>query len=277
MIAVKLMGGLGNQMFQYAFGKKLSLMTGKPLMLDKSFLDRRDLGNNFTYRNFDLDIFKLNFNFLNSSRPLVHVLEPHFHYSSDTVAKASSLLNQGHSLLIEGYWQSEKYFQDIREQIIKDFTFVNDIKERKLFDNVLQAIGESNSVLINVRRTDYLNTDFHGVMGLDYISQARKIVTSKINDAKFFVFSDDIEWCRSNLSDSNTTIVDHSFAGEKFSSYLQLMSKCKHFIIPNSSFAWWSVYLSESKNKLVVSPKNWFSPTKKIDTSDIYLEDWIRV
>ena len=278
MIVVKLMGGLGNQMFQYAFGKKLSYINNVPLYLDKSFLERRDFGKNFTYRNFDLDIFSLSANFLNTNtNSFLYAKEPHFRYSESVVNNLSYLLKQGNNVLIDGYWQSEKYFRDIVDVIKKDFNFINKIENDQSLSEILKKINNCNSVLINVRRTDYLNSNFHGVMGLEYIENAKKIIKSKIPNVNFFVFSDDIDWCNNNLKNDDTIIVDHSFSGYKFSSYLQLMSKCKHCIIPNSSFAWWAVYFNNNAEKLVIAPKNWFSDSSNIDASDIYLENWIKI
>jgi hypothetical protein len=130
--------------------------------------------------------------------------------------------------------------------------------------------------MINVRRADYLNTDFHGVYGIDYIKSAVKIIESKIENPKYFIFSDDIEWCVENVNLPNMTIVNHFYKGSKFSHYLQLMMNCKHFIIPNSSFAWWSAWLSKSSDKIVIAPKRWFN-RDDINTNDLIPENWIRI
>jgi hypothetical protein len=120
-----------------------------------------------------------------------------------------------------------------------------------------------------------IHTDFHGVMGNDYIMRAVDIIESKIENPTYFIFSDDVEWCKENIHLKNMKIVDHSYAGEKFNYYLQLMISCKHFIIPNSSFAWWSAWLNTNSDKIVIAPKNWFNVD--IDTSDLIPDNWIRI
>jgi hypothetical protein len=263
MISVTLMGGMGNQMFQYSLGRSLSIKNNLPMNLDLFFLNRRDFGPNFVYRNYDLDIFNIRPEFGSGGEV---VKEPHFQYSEDI----HNLVVDKH-INIEGYWQTPKYFSNIESIIRNDFQFVNLVTESDL----LNSIRNSNSVMINVRRTDYLNTDFHGVMGNDYIMRAVDIIESKIENPTYFIFSDDVEWCKENIHLKNMTIVDHSYAGEKFNYYLQLMISCKHFIIPNSSFAWWSAWLNTNTDKIVISPKNWFN--MDIDTSDLIPDNWIRI
>lgn len=276
MIVVKLMGGLGNQMFQYAFGKRLSIESNVELRLDKSFLSRRDLGENFTYRNYDLDIFNIDEKFDIPQLNGFLVKEPHFHYSENLCSQLLNICKTGKDVFLEGYWQSEKYFKNIDLIIRNCFQLKQELIEDKNL-KILDEIKNHNSVMINVRRSDYLNTNFHGVMSIDYFNEAKKIVKSKLKNVKFFVFSDDIPWCLENLKSEDSVIVDHSHAGYKFSNYLKLMSECKHFIIPNSSFAWWSVYLSNNQEKIVISPKNWFSHSSGLNYSDLYCEGWVKL
>jgi hypothetical protein len=113
-------------------------------------------------------------------------------------------------------------------------------------------------------------------MGTDYISNAKKIVESKVENPHYFIFSDDVEWCKENIKFENMTLVDHSYKGDRFSYYLQLMSNCKHFIIPNSSFAWWSAWLNTNQDKVVVAPKQWFTDSN-INTNDLIPSSWIRI
>ena len=263
MISVTLMGGMGNQMFQYALGRSLSIKNRLPMNLDLSFLNRRDFGPNFVYRNYDLDIFNINPNFGTGGDI---VKEPHFQYSEDLLN-----MNIDRHINIEGYWQTPKYFNNIEDIIRNDFQF-NDIVPES---NLLNSIRNTNSVMINIRRTDYLNTNFHGVMGNDYIMRAVEIIKSKVENPNYFIFSDDVQWCIENIHLENMTIVDHSYAGNKFNYYLQLMINCKHFIIPNSSFAWWSAWLNNNTDKVVIAPKNWFN--MDIDTSDLIPDNWIRI
>jgi hypothetical protein len=278
MIIVKLMGGMGNQMFQYAFARSISLKTNTEFKIDLSFLKRRDLGENFTYRDFDLDIFNIPENIIKEIQTdnLQSVSEKMFSYSQETVNTIEQ--NIGNDLYLDGYWQSYKYFEEFEDYIKKDFTFKNLVENNKDTNvkNMFNDIIKSNSVMVNIRRSDYLNNNFHGVMGSDYINESSKIIESKIDNPKYFVFSDDIEWCKENIKLNNMVIVDHKYKGDRFDLYLQLMKSCKHFIIPNSTFAWWAAWLSDNKNKIVISPKSWFTDFN-INTNDLIPSNWVRI
>lgn len=274
MIIVKLMGGLGNQMFQYAFGKKLSFFLKKPLKIDLSFLNRRDLGFNFIYRDYCLDVFKLNVDFLNEPVEYTNINESYFHYSSDI--ENFIYKNYNKNILLDGYWQTPLYFNDIQNIIKQDFVFKNNVLNEISFKNLIHDIKTSNSVMVNVRRTDYLNTNYHGVMGIDYFEKCVNVLQQKIDNPKFFIFSDDIEWCKQNLKIKNSFFVDHFYAGKKFEYYLQLMIMCNHFIIPNSTFAWWSAWLSENPSKIILCPSKWFNDTS-INTADLIPPTWFKL
>ena len=147
MISVTLMGGMGNQMFQYALGRSLSIKNNTKMNIDLSFLNRRDFGPNFVYRNYDLDIFNIRPEFGSGGEV---VKETQFQYSEDIFN-----IHIDKHINIEGYWQTPKYFSNIESIIRNDFRFVNLVPESDL----LNSIRNTNSVMINVRRTDYLNTD----------------------------------------------------------------------------------------------------------------------
>jgi hypothetical protein len=178
-----------------------------------------------------------------------------------------SLTSDSDNIYIDGYWQSPKYF-DNTSDYFKNFKY----PIKKESSELMHDIINSNSIMINIRRTDFVNNDFSGCFGRDYIDKS--LLNFKEIDYKIFIFSDDIEWCEENLSDLGT-IVSHDHKGYKFSNYLQLMSLCKFFIIPNSSFAWWSAYLSNS-SKMVCYPENWIlNYHKKIE--DLFPENWIKI
>ena len=149
-----------------------------------------------------------------------------------------------------------------------------------------ERIRSAESVCVNVRRGDYVSSpssiEFLGFVGTEYYSESIKIIYARVTNPTVFVFSDEIEWCIDNLRfDCPTTFVGHEYAGEKFRDYLYLMSLCKHFIIPNSTFGWWGAWLSNSKG-IVVAPKKWFNATKwfngtDLDTSDLIPAGWIRL
>jgi len=279
MIIVRLKGGMGNQMFQYAFGRALSLKYNTPLKLDLSFLKNKNMGLNFVYRDYDLNLYNISEDFDFTWDEINVLAEPEYgdlSFNQKFVDFISNNFNK--KIMIDGYWQTVNYFLGYEDQIKNDFEF-RDKVELSNNQNILDMynkINNSNSVLINVRRTDFLNGDFHGVMGMDYINNAVDIIKSKVDNIHFFVFSDDIEWCQENIKFDNMTIVDHSYKGDRFGYYLQLMKSCKHFIIPNSSFAWWSAWLSQSENKIVIAPKKWLN-SNLVYTNDLIPSDWIRI
>jgi len=299
MIVVKLKGGMGNQMFQYAFGKYLATKYNTEIKLDLSFLLDRIHRENFVFRNYDLDIFKLKevnfakendlakFGLSNSrllnlfyKRILGHtnkylvIREKHFHFDDNE-------LSFPNNVYLDGYWQSEKYFIDIENEIRSDFGFKN-----KLFGeckNLAEIIESIQSVCVHVRRADFVHLEssakIHGFIGQDYFYKAVDLLSEIINDFEIFVFSDNIDWCIENLSfTKNTTFVTHVYKDEKIGNHLHLMTKCKHFIISNSTFSWWGAWLSNNHDKIVVAPKRWFADEKMNNqTQDLIPESWIRL
>ena len=254
-VVVKLMGGLGNQMFQYEFGKNISNITNRKLILDLSFLNKRDLGPDFVYRNYDLDIFNLkNVSIVNQYNDdydlIVEDFNPDLTIESINTIIKEIIQNTSNTIYLDGYWSSPQYFNKI------DFTFNDECLTQS--NDLLFNIQNTNSVMLNIRRSDFLNNNFHGTYGKEYILKGINKLKLQFTDLKFFIFSDDIEWCKDNLHDiPNSTIVTHEHKGNKFYNYFLLMSECKHFIIPNSTFAWWAAYLSKNKNKKVLYPEIW--------------------
>jgi hypothetical protein len=293
MIVVKLMGGLGNQMFQYALGKSLSRRLHTSFKLDLGFLLDRTPRENFVFRNYDLDVFCLQAQIATPTEtnafipkkpngpvgktlekikskidPYKYFYEPHFHY-------AAEVFNLPKNTYLDGYWQSPKYFDRIEAEIRKDFEFKHPLPEAA--NSLAQHISQENSVCINVRRQDFLNNSFHGVCDMKYFNPAIKIMSSKVDSPHFFIFSDDPQWCIENFKlDAPVTFVGHEFKGPKFSDYLRLMALCKHYIIPNSSFAWWATWLNPDKNKIVIAPQIWFAD-EKWDPKDLIPATWTRV
>jgi hypothetical protein len=296
MIVVKLMGGLGNQMFQYAFAKNLAIKNRTSLKLDLSFLLDKTPREHFIFRDFDLDIFSFNYEIIKTKELIeflnyqdksflkkiksrfidktVYLKENKFHFEKENLFFSKNIY-------IDGYWQSEKYFSDIGELIRNEFSFIYKFSEseQKLNNNIIS----SNSICINYRRTDYVNSqksiETHGFIGEEYYDNAINSIVEKVENPCFYIFSDDIEWCIENVKiDYPTVFVDHSYKGIKFSSYLQLMKNCKHFIIPNSTFAWWAAWLSENENKIIICPKNWFKDINLQNQSeDIIPLSWMKI
>ena len=138
-------------------------------------------------------------------------------------------------------------------------------------------IESSMSICLNVRRGDFVTNPHHGTCSLYYYSQAIEYIVDRVKDAYFYIFSDDIEWCKKNMQINYPfTMVTHDIAGEKFKYYLKLMVDCKHYIIPNSTFGWWAAWLNTNPDKIVIAPKQWFRKPE-IDTSDVIPRGWLRI
>ncbi|HTV41928.1 MAG TPA: glycosyltransferase [Candidatus Sulfotelmatobacter sp.] len=275
-VVVKLQGGLGNQMFQYAAGLALARRTKSQLILDLSFLLDRSPRPDFTYRDFDLPIFKLApdchvmRNGAAYKKELRCVAEKHFHFDPE-------IERLGANVYLDGYWQSPRYFESALDEVRQSFEFVSEIGPEARA--VLTAIQNCESVCLNVRRADFISNPrtraIHGLCGEAYFQAAVRRIAGKIKSPHFFIFSDDIEWCRrANLvGNMPCTFVPHNLAGPRFATYLQLMKSCKHFILPNSTFGWWAAFLNESRNKIVIVPKPWFSDPN-INTADLIPAGW---
>ncbi len=289
MIKIKLAGGLGNQMFQYAIGRSLSRKYNTELALDLSFLIDRSYGDKFVYRDYYLDMFDISFDEVIEKWPLNKLLinkiaqryrinlpgvsvESQFHFDA-------SKMKCGDDCYLVGYWQSPKYFCDISETLRKDFTFKKTIKPSS--EVLMDRIRNTNAVCLNVRRTDYVGNKLHEVCDVKYYHDALDLITRKIGERTVYVFSDDVEWCADNLK----IYGDHVFVGHEhahttdfknFDAYLYMMSNCKHFIIPNSTFAWWAVWLNRGGGGIVIAPKRWFNDAKII-TEELYDSNWIRL
>jgi Glycosyl transferase family 11 len=289
MITVKLAGGLGNQMFQYAIGRHLAIKYNTELSLDLSFLLNRSYGHKFVYRDYYLDIFNIvvdeivdqfpwykNIKNKIAERCRINLpgirVESHFHSDARN-------LDCGPNCYLAGYWQSPRYFSEIAETIRKDFTFTKSVRSSSL--DLFAHIKKTNAVCLNVRRSDYIGNKLHDVCGLKYYQDALDLLTTRLGECTVFVFSDDINWCEENLKISG----DHLFVGHEhahttgfknFDAYLYMMSHCKHYIIPNSTFAWWAVWLNNDSEKIVIAPSRWFNDDR-INAEELYDQAWIRL
>lgn len=288
MIIVKLMGGLGNQMFQYAFGRNLALKHNTRLILDINWYNDP---NNSLYRSYALGVFNIpekfastrqitrytsansliHFKFIRQFFPSVRVIkEPHFHFSEDT-------LNSPDNSYLVGYWQCAKYFSDIRYILLRDFSFKN--KPDKSNQIWLELISNSTSVSMHIRRSDYVNNPttnkFHGTCNLEYYKKACMVIEEKFKSPEYFIFSDDIEWVKANTSFTNPChFIDHNTS--RPSEDLRLMIQCKHHIIANSSFSWWGAWLAENEDKMVIAPEKWILTTLH-SAKDVIPSSWIKL
>ncbi|MSU54266.1 MAG: alpha-1,2-fucosyltransferase [Candidatus Staskawiczbacteria bacterium] len=295
MIIVRLSGGMGNQMFQYAIGRKLALQYGVELKLDTSFLlDRtpRLTKRNSIFRDYDLDVFNISAQiarrseippmfrmyFSGKTRLILDFIRRRFIFNPGKEKFSSfdgRIFSVGPQAYLEGYWQSPKYFADIEGIIKKDFTLKAPLSHKAQV--LFEQIQSHNSVCINVRRGDFVNSSFHRTFGQDYYQKGVNKIKESSPIDKIYIFSDDIEWCRNNLSfPFPCMIVGHEYAGSKFEEYLFLMSACKYFVIPNSSFAWWAAWFCDNKTKQVITPRQW-SQDQSVNKNDIVPKEWITI
>jgi len=300
MIIVRLTGGLGNQMFQYALGRHLALKNDVELMVDTTYFENVPKNQrHFVKREYDLDILNIRAKVLNpkdadflpcfSGKLMDKIkdrIKGHFNLyeklNGYKVLSEKALFNfdegalcSGGNFYLIGYWQNERYFKAIEKQIRDDFTFKNTFDEK--VRHLAGEIAGSNSLCLNIRRGDFVDNPTHGFTGMDYIHEAVNLIRGRVGISKVYVFSDEIDWCEKNLHlDLPCFFVPHDLAGRKFSSYLYLMSQCHHFVIPNSTFGWWAAWLSGHSSKMVVAPKQWLS-VPGLDASGIMPEGWIAI
>ena len=285
MVIVKLQGGLGNQLFQYAIGRYLSVKNNDTLTLDNSFLNITN-ATGYTLRNYELDIFPITPRILNKEKyfgssitsrirtPLSgirYINEPSFKFIPE-------VSNWKGDVYLEGYWQSEKYFCKIANIIRDDLKFSPVLNEDN--SKVALQINSCNSVSIHIRRTDYIGRDgaatYHYVCPITYYLNAIEWIVKLFPDAVFFIFSDDISWVRNNLQIGYPHYFINQNYGKQSYVDMQLMSMCKHHIIANSSFSWWGAWLNKYEQKKVIAPERWFTDPD-IDDSDIIPESWLKL
>src|SRR5258708_14203845 len=294
MIAVHLSGGLGNQMFQYAFGKYLAEKFETELILDvRSFQDQRTIDRSgVAVRKYELDCFNIHARFFTEKDQ--HFFFPTNHFVSRAIHKVERLLRikallyESHygfnafivdqaikDTYLHGYWQSYLYFEPVKDIISRTFAFLLPENRNPEID---QKIKQTNSESIHVRRGDYVNSpvvnSVHVSTTLLYYKQAIDLLLTKRDNVFWFVFSDDITWCREAFSFlSNVIFVSDKLNAAPFYEMYQ-MSQCKHNIIANSTFSWWGAWLNRNPDKRIVMPNNWFANRSSKDLR-LSPEDWI--
>jgi len=270
MIIVNLTGGLGNQMFQYAFGKTIAAKhrTSLKVHFTNALLNIQ--------RSYELDVFKISANLatvedlerfgIAQSRVLNRLLylfderygiqlNKHIKTQRYPFIFDSRYLSIGDNSYIQGYWANERYFKGMEDIIRKEFTPKKKLDKKN--KNILKQIQDVSSVSIHVRRADYITnkTNIPQFIGLDYYVNAIKEIKEKVSNPVFFVFSDDIAWSKKNLArlSRNMYFISHNKGRNSYKDML-LMSACKHNIIANSTFSWWGGWLNKNKDKITVKP-----------------------
>jgi hypothetical protein len=293
MIITQLLGGLGNQLFQYAAGRRLAHKFNTQLKFDISAFDT------YRLRSYRLNNFNIEGEFASNEEILLikkrsknrivnkfyekidefkpyykrNYIKERFFYEYDSEFE---FLHD--NVYLEGYWQNEKYFKEIESIIRLEFKLKNDLMN---FNKPIREKieGDDNSVSIHVRRGDYVTNEvtnqYHGVCSLEYYHQATQKINFFIDSPHYYVFSDDIGWAKENIKlDQPVSYIDSG--PERDYEDLILMSSCRHNIIANSSFSWWGAWLNVHRNKTVIAPAHWLNDPK-INASDTVPENWIRI
>lgn len=285
MIRINITGGLGNQLFQYAFGRKIQKESGQILVLNINELEKYD-----NKRRFELSNYKLNSNvniedcilpwyvhrrsigskiMRNLSPELMrtYALTKNAYVWYEDSDMHRGKLDYSKDIYVGGYWQSYKYFSDVAEEIKSEIVLKEELNEKNKY--LQKLIEGKDSVCVHVRRGDYIGSE-HQICNEKYYHDAIKEMIKINSNFCFFVFSDEIEWIKSNIyiPTSNVVYVDNK---NEPCTELFLMSGCKHFIISNSSFSWWAQFLSTYDNKIVIAPSKWH---KTKEFRNIYIDSW---
>ena len=281
MKVVKILGGLGNQMFQYAFYLALANKYNN-VKIDISDFRNYELHNGLELENvFDIKLQK-------ASRFITELLDPS--YRAWGYRKLRRILNLKNTLAVEqnffsfdkhilndpksriywGYWQNTKYFEHLANKIRKCFMFKKPLTGKN--EQIAEIISCCESVSIHIRRGDYIGHDLlGGICDLDYYKQAISVIENSVSTPNFFIFSNDIEWCEENLNIKDAHYISWNKNNDSYID-MQLMSLCKHNIIANSSFSWWGAWLNSNENKIIISPKKWTNNS----VNTLALEEWIK-
>jgi hypothetical protein len=295
MIIVRLRGGLGNQLFQYAAGKALAEHHRTELKLDLYTYSKHP------YRKFELS--KFNIEAVEASREEVHrftgsnpvtrylnkrenyfrcpevFAQPHYHFYED-------FLSMPKDLYLSGYWQSHRYFTNIEKQIANQFTPRQRLDSRNT--ELSEKMKSMQSVSVHVRRGDYTTASgynsFFGLLPVEYYSRAIEKIMTEAGATRFYFFSDDQAWCRETFKNLDAEFIDHNKGDNSYRDML-LMGACRHNIIANSTFSWWGAWLNPYADKKVIGPKQWFRsnyltkkepvyPSRFYNTKDLIPASW---
>lgn len=273
MVVVQLIGGLGNQLFQYAAAKSLAIEKKEKLCVDISQFESYKL-HNYALNHFKIvsNIYKKPNKYL---KKIVSFFQKNIYYKEVGFGYNKDLINiNGDAIFLEGYFQTEKYFLKHEREIREDFEIITPLK--KVTKETIELIQKVNSVSIHIRRGDYLTNPIHNTNKENYYEKALELIENRIEDPVFFIFSDDMDWVKLNFSTKRETVfIDFNDALTNFED-LKLMSSCKHNIIANSSFSWWGAWLNQNPDKIVIAPKQWFNDDS-IYSEDVIPTSWTKI
>jgi predicted Zn-dependent protease len=285
MVIIKLKGGLGNQMFQYAAARQLSVLHNVELKLDLSFLEKDN--TDYTKRYFELDNFKINSSIASveevarlNKKSLKNIISGKY-VKELKLGPFSIKPHTKKDCYISGFWQSTTYFRNIEKLLKNEFEFKEPVYD-SFFSDIKSKILDTNSVSLHFRRGDYVTNKranfSHGVCSIEYYQKAVNYIAKRINNPTLFIFSDDIHWVKCNFKTTLPAIFVEQ-KNESLHTDFQLMSICKHNIIANSSYSWWAAWLNNNSTKIVVLPRIWFRNKWKqiFIAKDFIPKQWIKL
>lgn len=283
MVIIKIMGGLGNQLFQYATARNISIKHKMPLKLDTNFYNIPEYNGIFRLNKFntirdeanryEIDLLinenspslyskiSKKLNIVSRYNKTTHILEGNHGLKDKRISKCDG------NVYLEGWFQHEQYFKDIRTILLKEITLINGLCETN--QKILESIKNCESVSLHIRRGDYLNNEYFSELPVQYYYTAIRYILKKVTNPILFIFSDDIPWAKSNLSfeipmqfmDINSKRISNYHTRYDYEDLI-LMKNCKHNIIANSSFSWWAAWLNENPNKVIIAPQKWYNNVK---------------
>jgi hypothetical protein len=296
MVISKLISGLGNQLFQYAIGRQLSIQKNTTLKLDVSFFENQNLRSYklnkycikaevstnkeikdffdiYNNQSIKAKIYRKSENLMPRRYRKVLREQSIWKYDPD-ILKASS------KVYLDGYWQNFRYYQDLSPLIFEELV-VNENYNDKIKKLISEVELNKSSVSLHIRRGDYITdteaNKFMGILPLDYYYKAITHIINNVSNPELYIFSDDLDWAKDNLKTHLPINLIDIENGTKDYIELDIMSKCRHNIIANSSFSWWGAFLNKNSNKIVIGPKQWVLPENINKNIELIFPSWIKI
>ena len=288
MVITKIKHGLGNQLFQYAAGRSLARQLDTQLILDTSDYSPS------SFRQYKLNHFgisqpilgplagfairKLRRRWLSPIRLLAQNCGVIRLVKDKERGFDETLPGQGKNLHLDGYWQSERYFADLRGTLLAELTLPAPTQPEA--GRMWARMNEEISVCVHIRRGDYVSTidgqTHRATCGLDYYAAAMAYLEERVAGAKYYLFSDDPVWVQANFTPAaDRVIVSSPLTGSDIEDF-SLMMNCRHFIIANSTFSWWAAWLGKQPDKIVIAPRHWYRSQRNTD-KDLVPDHWVRL
>lgn len=276
MIITKISDGFGNQLFMYACGYATSRRLSTKLALDLTYLSTNNLRNyeldklNTVYDEiFSVDNIQYPINI--AVRKILHLVircKYKFFKEKNTYKYDENILNIKQDSYLFGYWQTEKYFKEYREDILKMFTPRYELSQE--CNSLIEKVKSCKSAAIHVRRGDYVKLGI--CLDISYYRHAFDILNKKIEGLTYFVFSDDVEYAKKIFKGikGKFEYVENKSSNSTLDDFF-IMKECKHIVMANSSFSWWAAWLNNNPNKIVIHP---FDNNKQ---NDFYPKEWITI